>query len=277
MILTWLRAKQSYTYAFAGVLGGGLGALIAEPFVPGSAQDALTLIMRASVSSALTVTVLAAALHIGSEWYQRRSLRPRRVAEMMVFGAFAGALGGAAAQGVFNLDVGSEFFKEIFLRTFAWAVMGALIGVMLSRPIPNFNFGRAAVAGFVGGAVGCVGFLIIAELFSGVPARIVGAAMLGGVVGLAMRLAEGLFHDANIEVIWAPNETTWVGLGGQPVTVGGGEDHIFVRGLPPHVSHIVFQDGRIEHIETASGKRTALQDGSHLRIGGLNLVVHAEK
>jgi uncharacterized protein involved in tellurium resistance len=41
------------------------------------------------------------------------------------------------------------------------------------------------------------------------------------------------------------------------------------------VSSLVLQNGLIEHVETANGKRTPLQDGSRLRIGGLNLVVHA--
>lgn len=92
-----------------------------------------------------------------------------------------------------------------------------------------------------------------------------------------MYAAEDLFREASVEVMWAPYETTTVGLGAQAVTVGGGEDHIFVRGLPPHVSSIVLRNGQIEHVETASGKRTPLQDGSRLRVGGLNLVIHAAR
>ena len=59
--------------------------------------------------------------------------------------------------------------------------------------------------------------------------------------------------------------------------VGGGEDHVFVRGLPPRFASIVFANGVIEYVETASGARTPLKNGSRLEIGKLNLVIHAAK
>ena len=131
------------------------------------------------------------------------------------------------------------------------------------------------MAGFAGGAVGGIGFLVVSGLFQVTVGRFVGVAILGAALGIAMYLAENLFREASLEVIWAPNETSRVSLGAQPISIGGGEDHVFVRSLSPHVSSIVFQNGQIEHIETASGKRTPLQDGSRLRIGPINLVVHA--
>jgi hypothetical protein len=154
--------------------------------------------------------------------------------------------------------------------------MGALLGAMLSRNIPNLGMARGLGAGAFGGAVGCMGFLLTSTFLPGAAGRIVGVALLGLALGLAMHLAENMFREASVEVEWAPYETTHVGLGAQPVVIGGGgEEHIFKKGLPPQVSRLVFKDGQIEHIETASGKRTPLQDGSRLRIGGLNMVVHA--
>jgi hypothetical protein len=39
----------------------------------------------------------------------------------------------------------------------------------------------------------------------------------------------------------------------------------------------VFANGLIEYVESASGKRTPLKDGSRLEIGKLNLVIHAAR
>ena len=91
-----------------------------------------------------------------------------------------------------------------------------------------------------------------------------------------MYFVETLFSEASVEVEWAPYETTKVGLGARPVTIGGGgEEDIFKKGLRPHISSLVLKNDQIEHVETATGKRTPLQDGSRLRIGGLNMVIHA--
>jgi uncharacterized protein involved in tellurium resistance len=121
-----------------------------------------------------------------------------------------------------------------------------------------------------------MGFLLTSMFLPGSAGRIVGIALLGLSLGLAMYFVEKMFREACVEVEWAPNETSRVGLGAQPVVIGGGgEEHIFKRGLPPYVSSLIFKDGLIEHVETANGNRTPLLDGSRLRIGGLNMVVHA--
>jgi hypothetical protein len=122
-----------------------------------------------------------------------------------------------------------------------------------------------------------MGFLLTLQFLpSGVAGRIVGIALLGLALGLAMYFVETMSSEASVEVEWAPYESTLVGLGAQPVVIGGGgEEHIFKKGLAPMVSSLIFKDGRIEHVETASGKRTPLQDGSRLRVGGLNMVIHA--
>ena len=278
-LLVKLRNHQLVLNVVAGALGGAVGSLFAEAVSASEPtyQNNLQSVVFTAMWCAVFTSVIAAALFTAGAWYQRRDIRSERVLKSLLFGALAGFVAGGIAQWLYQQDIGSVEFQNYVLRTFCWGLAGALIGAILSRAVPNLGLQRGSLAGFIGGAVGGVGFLIFSSIFQEVLGRFVGVATLGAALGLAMYLAENLFREASLEVIWAPNETSTVSLGAQPVTIGGGEDHIFVRNLPPHVSTIVFQNGQIEHIETANGKRTPLNDGSHLRIGPLNLVVHAAK
>lgn len=278
-LLVKLRNHQLVLNVVAGALGGAVGSLFAEVVSESEPmyQNDLQSVLFTGMWCAVFTSVIAATLFAAGTWYQRRDIRRERVLKSLLFGALAGFVAGGIAQWLYQQDIGSVQFQNYVLRTFCWGLAGALIGAILSRAVPNLGLRRGSLAGFIGGAVGGVGFLIFSSIFQDVLGRLVGVATLGAALGLAMYLAENLFREASLEVIWAPNETSTVSLGAQPVTIGGGEDHIFVRNLPPHVSTIVFQNGQIEHIETANGKRTPLNDGSHLRIGPLNLVVHAAK
>ena len=159
-----------------------------------------------------------------------------------------------------------------------WAVLGLLLGISFSRSVPNLSIWRGILAGVVGGAVGGFGFVILSgvEFFPGMIARMVGIGTLGFALGLAIVVIEAAFREASLEVVWAPNENTFFNLGSEPIYIGGGnDDQVFVRGLAPRFSHIVFKDGAIEYVETESQNRTPLRNESALQIGTLKLVVHA--
>lgn len=276
--LNALRLRKRELYAITGIAGGAIGAALAE-FVlrqPSRPSSRISDVLETGLWSAIFAGVLGLALYLASAWHQRRELEPIGATQVLAMSAAAGFFAGAGAQYLYSLDVGSFRLQNYGFRILAWAIMGALLGLMLSRSVPNLGPRRGFGAGAIGGAIGCMGFIVISLFLTGPAGRIMGIALLGLALGLAMYLVEDLFREASVEVEWAPYETTRVGLGAQPVTIGGGgEEHIFKKGLPPHVSSIVMDRGSIEHIETASGKRTALQDGSRLRIGGLNLLVHA--
>ena len=277
--LTSFRSNKRLLYAATGLVGGALGAVFAEIALRPDASGASTPIrdvVETALWSAAFASILGTALFLAGEWHQRRELKPERVAKVLALSAAAGFLSGAGAQYLYSMDIGSWELRNFGLRIAAWAVMGALLGAMLSRSVPNLGLARGFGAGAVGGAVGCMGFLLTLQFLPGVVGRIVGVALLGLALGLAMYFVENMFREASVEVEWAPYETSRVGLGPTPVFIGGGgEEHIFKKGLPPAVSSLVLRDGLIEHVETANGKRTPLQDGSRLRIGGLNLMVHA--
>lgn len=277
--LASFRSNKRVLYAATGLLGGALGAVFAEiALKPDTAESSTALrnVIETALWSAAFASILGTALFLAGEWHQRRELKPERVAKVLALSAAAGFLSGAGAQYLFSMDIGSWELRNFGLRIVAWAVMGALLGAMLSRSVPNLGLARGFGAGAVGGAVGCMGFILTLQFLPGAVGRIVGVALLGLALGLAIYFVENMFREASVEVEWAPYETSRVGLGPTPVFVGGGgEEQIFKKGLPPAVSSLILRDGLIEHIETANGKRTPLQDGSRLRIGGLNLIVHA--
>ncbi|MBX7135041.1 MAG: hypothetical protein K1X67_20440 [Fimbriimonadaceae bacterium] len=276
--LSSLRLRKRELYAIAGAIGGAIGASVAELalILDTNRSTRIGGIVGTGLWSAAFASVLGSALFLASEWHQRREFSSDRWAKVFSLGAIAGFLSGAGAQYLYSLEIGSFELRNYGLRILAWAIMGALLGAMLSRSVPNLGLIRGTSAGVLGGAIGCMGFLLTSMFLPGFAGRVVGIALLGLALGLAMYFVQNMFQEASLEVEWAPNESTRVGLGAQPVVIGGGgEEHIFKKGLPPCVSSIVLKDGLIEHVETSNGKRTPLQDGSRLRIGGLNMVVHA--
>ncbi|WP_179475845.1 hypothetical protein [Mycolicibacterium vinylchloridicum] len=273
-----LRSNKLVLHLSAGALGGALGALLAEVVPQEYSTSRFMTIWVTGLWSLLFTSVIATALFLSDAWHQRRELRPGRIGVTWLFGAAAGFVAGAVAQAVFLMPVDSFEFKNYVLRTFCWGIAGALIGGLLSRTVPNLGVGRGIAAGFVGGCIGGISFVLIAQQLPEMWGRIVGIAALGLALGLAMYVVEKLFREASLEVIWAPGETTEIGLGLQPITIGGNvEDDVFVRGLPPNVSTIVLSNGQIEHFENYNGARTLLTNGSQLQVGPIYLVIHARQ
>lgn len=278
-VLAKLRTNQLALHLIGGALGGAVGALLAE--IVSASRDSyeggrFEIVAFTGLWFSICSCGIAAALFVCAEWYQRRQLLAGRVLKVLLFGAIAGFISGVVAEEIFQTHFGSLEFQNYVLRSFCWGLAGAIIGGLLSRTVPNLGLARGTAAGFIGGCVGGLLFVLVSNEVPEVWGRIVGVGSLGLALGLAMYLVENLFREASLEVIWAYNETTRVNLGAQPISVGGSsEDQIFVRGLPPRASAIVLHNGQIEHFDYANGTRTPLTDGSQLSIGSVHLVVHA--
>ena len=150
--------------------------------------------------------------------------------------------------------------------------------------LPQSGAGLFGAAGLVGAAVGLIAGLLFSHLLVGSSVRLsepalslIGLLVLGAVIGLLVFMIWRRAQGPTLEVHWSPQEVTTVGLSRRPVTVGGGADDIVLRGAPPRVSTIVMENGVLAHIETSTGERTLLKDGSRRRIGGLVMVVHAPR
>ena len=274
--LAKLRTNQLALHLIAGAAGGAVGSLLAELAQHHGYESRLESVLWTGLWFSVCSAVIAAALFASAEWYQRRDLRASRILKVLVFGAIAGFVSGGAAQGVFLIHIGSLEFQNYVLRSFCWGLAGAIIGGLLSRTVPNLGMSRGSGAGFVGGCIGGLLFVLVSNEMPETLGRVVGLGFLGLALGLAMYLVENLFREASLEIIWAYNETTRVSLGAQPISVGGDvEDQIFLRTLPPHSSTFVMQNGQIEHWDNLNGTRTPLTNGSQLNIGPLQLIVHA--
>ncbi|CAM3876680.1 hypothetical protein MYFR107205_29425 [Mycolicibacterium frederiksbergense] len=271
-----VRSNKLLLHAAAGTVGGAVGALLAE--VAANIYDASTFmsVVTTGLWSCIFASVIAVALFLSDAWHQRRVIQPGRALVVWILGAVAGFIAGAVAQSIFLIDFGSIEFKNYVLRSFCWGIAGVLIGGMLSRTVPNLGLARGAAAGFVGGCAGGICFVLVSNYLPEMLGRIIGIAAIGLALGVAMYVVESMFREASLQVIWGPHDTAHVGLGAQPVTIGGGiEDDVVVAGLPSHAASVVLANGHIEYVDNSTGQRTPLTNGSQFQVGSVGLVVHA--
>src|SRR4029077_4383574 len=110
-----------------------------------------------------------------------------------VAGAVAGALSGGAAEAIYGSHVTVEYWREILFRPICWGIMGSLLGWRLSAVLPNLGAGRGLSGGALGGILGGVGFLFTGVLFPQFLGRIIGFAVMGTGLGLALVAVDSLF------------------------------------------------------------------------------------
>ena len=267
--------------ALAGLILARLAVLIAQlalrvrgtPIV----SDSFTSASLTGLHFGIFTSALGASMFLGIHWYQRHEIPKLRLLTVALFGFLIGGTSGGLVQILFNgvTDLPGPAAQVVVMAT--WVLIGTILGTALSNSIPNLTSIRGMTAGLIAGlfATFCVAAAAGTSTAATDSVLSIGYIILGASLGFAMAIVERYFREALIEVQWAPRETTLVGLGAKPVTIGGGRDHIFILGAPAQVSSIAIKSGQIEHVETANGKRTLLKDGSRLRIGGLTMVIHA--
>lgn len=272
---TMLRSNKSLLFALAGLIGGSAGALLAE-IVPEIRGRFVRITLFTGLWSGIFAAVLTLALFCAHEFYLRKT-RPdnRTLLQALRIGFLSGGLSGLLAQTVFSFGQSDTFFGQVVFRSFCWAIMGALLGWRLSKSVPNLGTRRGVLGGALGGFVGGLGFLFSTVLLPETVGRMFGVGLLGAALGLGIVAAERLWREASLDVIWAPREITSLTLGGTPLWIGGGDDHVFIRGLPPHACSLLLENGKVQYTDSASGQRTEFRDGSRIKIGMVELLVHA--
>lgn len=118
-------------------------------------------------------------------------------------------------------------------------------------------------------------FLLSSALITETIGRMVGIGILGASLGLCIVAAESFLRAAVLEVTWAPNEVTTITLGKTPITIGGGDDHIYVSTLPPGAIQITMHEGVITCSKYDSKQPTQLKNGSEIQIGTISARVKA--
>jgi hypothetical protein len=272
-----MRRNKHLLFGGLGFVGGAIGSLTAELLPEWAGQSVFLSIGR----MALWGAVFAAGILLGLTWaleiYSGRKYPSgKKLKNAILSGLLAGAIASGIAQAVFRLRQFADFGLFIF-QSGCWGLAGAILGWQLSRTIPNLGTSRGVVAGLVGGWVGGMGFLVVSGLFAEAIGRLLGIGVLGAALGLAIVIVEALFREASLEVIWAPREITMLSLGPKPITIGGGDDHVHISGLPHRAAIITLEGGKIYYSDTATGRKTEFRDGSRIKVGKVEMVVHATK
>jgi len=267
-----MRNNKKTLFIFCGFLAGVVGALVAE-LVPDWGNSMLGVVGSVGAWSAFSAASIAVGLTAAGQIYNRRPFSGAPYRAPLIAGAGAGAMAGAVAQAVYFINSSHGLFHDVIFRSFCWALMGAVVGWRLSSTIPNLGSKRGLIAGAVGGFVGGLGFVAVCLFLPALLARAVGVGFLGLALGLAVIVIEEMTREARLEVIWGPNESTSVSLGAKPVYIGGGDDHVYISGVPEHALSVELTANKVFCTEKASGKRSDLKDGSRIKVGRVELVV----
>ena len=271
-----MKHRKKWLFFACAAAGGAAGALLAE-LVPNQGQGTLEVAVKVALWSAVASACITAGLFAAGERHLRRPFCAAVYRRALLVGALAGVIAGFAAQSVYAYFQPGSLWVDVFIRSFCWGVMGAILGARLSAAVPNLGLGRGVLAGGLGGVLGGLSFLVACLLLPELLGRVVGLAILGGALGLAVVAIEEAFRSASLEVIWGPGEATEVTIGASPVYLGGGSvDHVFVRGLPARALSVVLAGGRILCTNHTNGIENQLKDGSRIRAGVVELVVHAK-
>jgi uncharacterized membrane protein YeaQ/YmgE (transglycosylase-associated protein family) len=273
-----IRNNKPLLFLILGFIGGAIGSFLSEFLPEMSEQSDATVLVQTSIWTSLTGGMISLALFVASEIYhRRRGFLTGQALKYVFAGVVGGLIAGAVAQAVYSGDFVSPTVKNFVLRPICWGIMGAILGWRLASTIPNLTRKRAAIAGGIGGVVGGVVFLFVGYYMPEAIGRLVGVGALGAALGLAIVVVDSMFREASLEIVWAPREVTTVALGAIPVTIGGGDDHVFVAGLAQASARIVIEHGKIQYVDTATQRRTELRDGSKLKIGRIEVIVHATR
>jgi Ca-activated chloride channel family protein len=236
----------------------------------------------ALILSAALGGLMGAGLGLALALFQVRSMRGDLVAnrQRLRDGALGGGLAGivaAAAGQVIYLVARQIPLLGVLSPWIGWTLMGLLLGAGMARVIPNLTRARGALGGALGGAIGGLGFLLMALFLADAAGRVLGAACMGFAVGMMIVLIQTLSREAWLILRWGPKESSSLGLGATPITLGSSPvAHVRLDpalGYPPEYGSIRFQNGRVELVEKATGKAHPLANGNKIPLGKVEIEV----
>ena len=277
--LTRLRSNRKAIFIALPFCGGALGSILAELFpasLPLPLSKYLLTIIHVSIWSALISMPLTLALFWSDLIYRRgRLFNWKIISQALIAGAVVGAVSGGVAQCVYSLNLGSGVIKHVILRSLCWGIMGGLLGAGLSLRVPNLGAVRGALAGVVGGILGGIGFVALITILPQFLGRMVGVGILGASLGFVIVTVEQYFRSASLAVLWGPRETTSITLGPKPVSIGGGEDHVWLKGLPAKAYLVWMEHGKIFCRDQQVGRQVELKDKSTFTVARVQFQILA--
>jgi Ca-activated chloride channel family protein len=195
----------------------------------------------------------------------------------VIGGLVVGCLAGGFGQVFFEATSGAPFLSGI-ARVAAWALLGTGLGWGMGLFIPNLPRGRSALGGALGGSLGAIGFLYFSSVTSDWAGRWVGAALLGGFIGLMVVLAEVASRKAWLRVSYGPADAFDINLGITPIVVGSDRNRcrVLAREVAPVIASYSFENGQTFFQDGISGQRVPVQSGDQRTYGNVTITVQEE-
>jgi hypothetical protein len=268
--------KKALQFGVSGAVGGFVGNLITEPFMQFDRVADSASFFDSVLSTArwfgLVGGGIAAAIMFGYYYYIKGKPQIKQAFKNGgFFGLIAGAVSGAIAEGIYSgIDPSNEF-----LRVICWGIAGSLLGLALSKSIPNLGTLRGTGGGAIGGVFGGCLFILFAYTLSGTAGRSVGCAAIGFWIGIMLVMAETLFNKAWLVISYDNGTNRTLTIGSEPVTFGSDENLsiIYIPNVSPVVMRFQLEAGQIVCENVENGAVSYLRSGDQKRIGNCTVTV----
>ena len=243
--------------------------IVTRDAIPVSELSLTYSLLRIGGWTAIVALGAGLTLIVSQNLYLRRRLLTIREGAVGIIGSLVVGFASGASGQLLYLAVPSLLALDLAGRVVAWGILGALLGWGMAFFIPNLKPDRGLLGGGLGGAIGVLGFWLVAGGFGDIAGRLIGAAILGFFIGLMIALIEELAREAWLVVHWGPKEQSTIALGPQPVILGSSDQaHIYLQGFDPVVATICLTSGKISYEDKNTGQKQMLKNGSQLQITG---------
>jgi hypothetical protein len=267
--------KKALQFGLSGAVGGFAGNLITEPFMQFDRLSGSEPFFDSVLSTArwfgLVGGGIAAAIMFGYYYYVKGKPQIKQAFKHGgLFGLIAGAISGAIAESIY-----SGIGPNEFLRVICWGIAGSLLGLALSKRIPNLGMLRGTGGGAVGGVLGGCLFILFAYNLSGTVGRLAGCAAIGLAIGMMLIVAETLFNKAWLVISYDNGSSRTLSIGAEAVTFGSDENLsiIFIPNVAPLAMRFQLEGNQIACENVDTGTVSYLRSGDQKRIGNCTVTV----
>lgn len=266
---------KALQFGVSGAVGGFVGNLITEPFMNFDRLSGSVSFFDSVLSTArwfgLVGGGIATAIMFGYYYYIKGKPQIKSAFKNGgLFGLIAGAISGAIAEAIY-----SGIGPNELLRVVCWGIAGSLLGLALSKRIPNLGMLRGAGGGGVGGVLGGCLFILFAYSLSGTVGRLAGCGAIGFWIGIMLVVAETLFNKAWLVISYDNGVNRTLTIGAEPVTFGS-DDNLSIICIPnisPLAMRFQLEAGQIVCENFDSGAVTYLRSGDQKKLGNCTITV----
>ncbi|GHT21137.1 hypothetical protein FACS189419_01540 [Planctomycetales bacterium] len=282
-MLTLNQIPKSVLFAAAGGSGGFAANLLSEIMMKPQQQTLGMILVHVTVWSAMICFGIGILIMIAQNiLLHKPPLVLQQCVPIIAGSAIGGGIAGFLAQLFYSISAAVLFaggetvimglFHSVIARSAAWAMMGGITAFGMSYCIANLNKLWALLGGLIGGALGCIGFLILTLIVGDAAGRLIGMSILGACIGAMVGWVESTFRKVWLMVVFDPRNVAQVNLGTQLVTVGGSNrDIVFIPGAEASAGTFLLAGNTVQY-KSKTGRQN-LNPGDRISIGKVELIV----